>query len=165
MGTVIFIHSTGWKPIEVHMKSDGNLKHLGVVWDMDLSNETQRIQLTTYLRESLAYVVAKKASIRCKMIAISKCVIPKIIYTCKFMGWTLEQYKELERIISAAMRTASKLLPGFPTDLLYMSRQEGGLGYDSLVDIVHRTKNRMYQRLLDTRDLCLVASGLLARAF
>ena len=165
MGNVIVIHSNGWKPINVHMKTDGNLKHLGVIWDMDLSNETQRSLLTTYLRESLAYVSAKRASSRCKIIAITKCIIPKVLYTCKFMGWTLVQYKELEKIVSAALRKAAKLLPGFPTDLLYMSKQEGGLGYDSLVDIVHRTKHRMYQRLLDTSDLCLVASGLLARAF
>jgi hypothetical protein len=165
MGHEIVIHTKGWEPIEVHMKTDGNLKHLGVLWDMDLSNETQREQVTTFLRESLAYVCAKRASIRCKMIAITKCIIPKVLYTCKFMGWTLEQYKELEKIITVAMRKASKLLPGFPTNLMYMSRQEGGLGYDSLVDIIHRTKNRMYQRLLDTTDMCLVASGLLARAF
>jgi hypothetical protein len=147
------------------MRTDGNLKHLGVIWDMDLSNNTQRVQIETYLREALAYIMARRASNRCKVTAIVKCVIPKLLYILKFMGWTMAQYEQLERQISAALRKTANLMAGFPADLLYVPKNEGGMGFDSLVDIVHRTKHRMYQRLLDDDDSQHAASSLLSRAF
>jgi hypothetical protein len=165
MGTHITIHGTGWVPMDVKMKTDGNLKHLGVLWDMDLGNETQRIQMEGYIKEALAYITARRASAKCKILAITKCVIPKLIYICKFMGWSLEQYEKLERMISSALRSTTKHLPGFPNELLYLSREEGGMGFTSLVDTVHRTKHRMYQRLFDDDDSYHAVDSLLTRAF
>ena len=132
---------------------------------MDLGNETQRGQIEQYLREALAYVMARRASARCKILAINKCIVPKVLYVCKFMGWSLAQYEHLEAIVSAALRKVSRNAPGFPTDLLYIAKEDGGMGYESLVDITQRTKHRMYQRLLDDDHTNMVASGLLARAF
>ena len=165
MGTHILIHGKGWTATEVQMRTDGNLKHLGVLWDMDLGNNTQRAQTEDFLKEALAYILARRASARCKVIAITKCVIPKLLYVLKFMGWTLEQYEQLERQISSTLRQVAKHIRGFPTDLLYVSRDDGGMGFDSLVDIVHRTKHRMYQRLCDDGDSHHAANSLLARAF
>jgi hypothetical protein len=165
MGTHITVHIENWTPMEVKMRADGNLKHLGVLWDMDLGNETQRLQMERYLKEALAYIMSRRASARCKLIAITKCVIPKIIYVCKFMGWTIDQYEKLERLISTALRTTMKHLPGFPNDLLYIPRDEGGMGFTSLVDIVQRTKYRMQQRLYDDDESFHAADSLMSRAF
>ena len=100
----------------------------------------------------MAYILARRASGKCKIIAITKCVIPKLIYICKFMGWTLEQFGKMEKYISSALRKVTRQLASFPGELLYVSRDEGGMGFPSLVDIVHRTKIRMQQRLYDDDD-------------
>ena len=165
MGTDIVIHTKGWVPMTVPLKTNGSLKHLGVTWDMELGNDTQRNQLENYLSEALAYIVARRASTQCKILAITKCVIPKILYVCKFMGWTLAQYDHLESLISRALRQILKLPHSFPSELLYISKSESGMGFDSLVDITHRAKHRMYQRLLDDQFSSPVASSMLARAF
>ena len=165
VGTVITLHTEGWLPTIVRLQHDGTFKHLGILWDMHLSNEQQRTHTLGYLKTALAYVCAKRASNTCKYLAITKCIIPKIIYTAKFMSWTLQQYEELEQPISAAYRKIAKHLPGFPTALLYVERSDGGMGFTSLSDAVQQAKLALHQRLSATPDGCHVASSLFARAF
>ena len=102
------IHTKGWIPQQLTLATDGNFKHLGIIWDMDLSNETQREIIEKYLRESTAYVIARKASVESKLLAIQKSIVPKILYVLKYMPWTLQQYETLQRIIDSAIKRITK---------------------------------------------------------
>jgi hypothetical protein len=128
IGTHIMIHGLGWVPHKVQLRSDGVYKHLGIIWDMDLTNETQRQQTLTYLKQSLAYVSARRASADVKILAITKSIIPKTVFTARQMAWTLDEYIAMDRCVSAAYRAATKNLATFPTELLYLAKRLGGLG-------------------------------------
>jgi hypothetical protein len=52
----------------------GTLKHLGVLWDMSLTNEQQYDKIVTFLRMSTAYVVGRKAFVDAKLLTINKCI-------------------------------------------------------------------------------------------
>jgi hypothetical protein len=161
--THITIHGPGWVAQKVPLRHDGVFKHLGIIWDMDLSNETQRVQTRTHLRQSLAYVTARRASAEMKILAITKCIIPKIVFTARQMAWTLEEYRAMDQCVSAAYRAATKNLATFPTELLYVSKQLGGLGLPRLSDAVQREKQAMLWR--SRRRETSTIGGLMHRAF
>jgi exonuclease III len=159
----ITIHSHGWVPVQVPLSSDGFLKYLGRNLDMHLSGGDAEVSITKYCANALAYVSKRRSSVETKMLAIKLCIIPKVIYALKFMAWPLVTFTKLERKFSQCFRTITKNLLTFPTALLYISVEHGGLGCPSLVDAVHRAKFSLAMRGLGAEVTRHSMSGLLAR--
>ena len=64
-----------------------------------------------------------------KWLVIRGSVYEKIAYFTMFMTWPLLSYRELDKVVSKALRRISKNMPSFPEELLYVHRDNGSIGY------------------------------------
>jgi hypothetical protein len=62
----IQVCSPGASPTKVELKRDGVLKHLGVLWDMELSNGTQLCKANAELTRHLDRIVLRAGSMESK---------------------------------------------------------------------------------------------------
>jgi hypothetical protein len=160
--STVLIHTRGWTAIPMQLATQGTLKHLCVLWDMDLSNVTQYEHLVTYLRQSTAHLAARMASVETKLLTLNRCIIPKVLYPLKFMPWSIERYTEIQKTVDAAIKRITKNGRQFPTDLLYV---KAGLGQADLTYLVQKAKMATATRLLMQPTSKHVVESLLTRAF
>ena len=64
----------------------------------------------------------------------SRQLYEKIAYFAKFVTWPLLWYLELDKVVSKALRRISKNRSSFPKELLYMHKDNGGVGFSRLND-------------------------------
>jgi len=76
------------------------------------------------------------------------CLSKRTEYNGQLSSWTIQQLDELDRIFSKAYRKLSSNIASFPTDLLYLSEEHGGLGYHRTSDGIQTAKISMLQRHL-----------------
>jgi hypothetical protein len=149
--------------VQVALSGDGVLKYLGRNLDMHLSGDVELADVMQYCANALTYVCKRRSSAETKMLAIKLCIIPKVVYKLKFIAWPLSNFDKLERIFAASFRKLTKNIRSFPTQLLYVSVRNGGLGCPSIVDAIHKAKLSLAMRGLGMADTHHSMSGLLAR--
>jgi hypothetical protein len=159
----VTIHAHGWVPVVVPLNTDGFLKYLGRNIDMHLSGGEAEVQITQYCQNALTYVCKRRSSADTKLLTIKLCVIPKVVYLLKFLAWPLAKYDQLERKFASSYRRITKNKLSFPTGLLYVSVQNGGMGLPSIVDAAQKAKLALAIRGLSREYTRHSMSGLLAR--
>jgi hypothetical protein len=142
----LVIHTTGWITVSVDIQPDGLMEHLGVTWDMSLSNLTMFENTKAKLQSALAKVINSAASQHIKQTAIRVSLLSQLVYATKFAPWPLAWYQQLDTILQQAYRTISKNRHSFPTDLLYLPPSSLGLGFSQFSELVQQTKLSMFQR-------------------
>jgi hypothetical protein len=158
----ISVYGEGWKAVKVPLSPDGCFKHLGVLWDMDLRNVGQFELLKQKLSSIIAHICTRKAAADTKWRVIYSSIFPMIGYHGQYMGWSLQQYRELDRILAQGLRRITKNQSGYPTALVFLPATLGGLGFSSLVDSIHKRKTNAIWNLYRA-GLGAVADMLLGR--
>ena len=142
----ILLHSGNWVPTEVPLASDGWMKHLGIPWDMNTACSTMYQQiLEIRLDRALSRLSFFPCSKEVKLNAIEKSLFPALLYQLKFASWPLSAYETLDQHISVTLKKIFGLNNLFPTDLLYMGREQGGMGCKKLSDLAQAAKLSLVQ--------------------
>jgi hypothetical protein len=165
-GEEIIIHGVGWTESKVGLQNDGEIKYLGVTWDMHLSGAQEKGRMLDDIREAIQRLVTKNASTACKWLALRKSVYEKFLYRLRFLCWTLEEYEEIDKVIARGIRGMAKLPASFPTHLIYASREVGGMGYDRISSLAQSRKQSIVARYSQDKGASGRAlQGLICRAF
>jgi hypothetical protein len=144
----LVVHEVGWNALPVSMVSDGTLKHLGVLWDMDLTSTTMWESAKKILKDSCIRLGYKKAPGICKKIALQVSVHKKIGYFAKFICRDLADFRELDTPCNGLLRKITLNMISFPNDLLYVSEKRGGLGFSQFSEYVQRSKFSFWERMM-----------------
>ena len=135
-----YMHENGWAPRRIPLPNDGTFKHLGVVHDLIGDGRSQFEELLVHVRMSCDSLARSRLTADTKWNALYSKVYNRILYSMRLAPWPLQWYEELERPISALLRSMTGNLPSFPQHLLYLPKRLGGLGFKSLVDLSHERK-------------------------
>ena len=159
------IHGQGWTPTVVNMKRDGTMEHLGVLWDMSITNDTMFYNIDKTIDDALQLAVHADASQGLKLEVIRTSLINQIAYSAKFATWSLAQYEKLDTKFNVAFRTIGRHRASFPTLALYMSKDDLGLQLPQLSTHIQVEKYRLLQRSMYSTDprRRFIVNSLMAR--
>jgi hypothetical protein len=143
----ILVHTAGWVPHEIELENDGFYKTLGMTIDADPLSITQNNIVRQQILTALALVLKAPVSSDSKLALIKVSLYPKCLYTAKLAAWTLEQYRELDKLFEKAFRKIAKCMPTTATALLYMKTTSGGLGLPQFSTLCNKRKLRLLMRL------------------
>ena len=143
----ILVHTAGWIPHEIKLENDGFYKTLGMTIDANPLSITQHNIVRQQILTSLAFILKAPVSNDSKIVLIKVSLYPKCIYTAKLAAWTLEQYRDLDKIFERAFRKIAKCMPTTATALLYMKTTSGGLGLPQFSTLCNKRKLKLLMRL------------------
>ena len=92
-------------------------------------------------------------------------ILPIILHTAQCSNWSLQQYRELDKPFTKAYKSILVLPVHFPTALLYLPLDKGGIGLPRLSDRTQVMKWRAFQRSIavghrSARAICEILSRL-----
>ena len=136
----VLVHSKNWVPAELPLLNDGSLKHLGIIWDMSTGNGEQLSTAKSTISSFCEHIAVCKSSNNMKLLVMQKCLLMAINYFAKFTTWSLQQYREIDKLVARYYRTFTCNKRDFPERLLYASRLHGGLGLSRPSDLAQKAK-------------------------
>lgn len=154
----IIIYGRGWTPTVVPIKSTGDLKHLGIIWGMDLINNTQLDNAMNLIQIWCNKALRNKLSKSSKKVALEHAIFPKIIFYARFASWNKAELSKLDKTISIFIRTLHHCAPGMPEKLIYLSKELGGLGHKKLSFEIGKAKLALFWRLLSKEGNSKIAT-------
>ena len=162
----IIIHTFSWLPTAVPIQQAGDLKHLGILWGMDLLNLTQFHKAADLLTSWCKYASYSSLSHMSKKLALETSTYQKIIFYAKFATWDATQLLALDRIVANFIRKIHKSASSIAMDLLFLPKSYGGLGYKKLSHEIYKAQFAMLWRLLASEGTSkLAALSCLHRGF
>ena len=76
----LFIHTAGWVPTPVLMQMDGSFTHLGVIWDMDITNSIQYSNTVKKLTHAVKVLEKTKSSVGIKLKTLQLVTYNQVIF-------------------------------------------------------------------------------------
>ena len=160
----LLVHTAGWTPHALPIKTTGTLKFLGVVFDITGPQVTQK-GLTKHRLQRACVIMAVQRSIDSVTLTASICSLARASYTATHTPWSDKDVTSLDTPLNQLHRRTSKNAPTFPTALLYIPQSQGGMGIPRLSDCFIRQKWAITQRLILAGGRPAdAAQGLLSRA-
>ena len=161
----LVIHTAGWVPVIVPMSMDGSFTHLGVIWDMDLTNSIQYSKVVNKLSHALKVLEKSKASASIKLKILELVIYNQVIYDTKFAMWPLKMYEKLDDIITTSIKIITKNMTSCPTSLIYMDKSDIGLDVKQLSVEIQEAKLAMYYRAIFSKSSRrnFIMSSMIAR--
>jgi hypothetical protein len=160
----VVVHRKGWIEERVAIRRMGRIKYLGCLFEGGDGGDAQFDETMKMVREQLGMVMKRKASAGAKAVVINMCVIARACYAAKFCSWGQDRMLRLEKEFSRAYRKVTRNMASFPTELIYMEKRDGGLGFPNFVDRVMASQWSMLVRAVrwqgGVRD---AAEGLMER--
>ena len=95
-------------------------------------------------------LATRYASPDTKKVILRTVIFSQAMYAAKFCDWNLVQCCDLNNPIEAVYRNITKNMASFPTLLLYLATQIGGLDLPRLSDNLQIKKWQMIHRLLQS---------------
>jgi len=86
------------------------------------------------IRRGCNILTTRYASPDTKKVILRTVIFSQAMYAAKFCNWSLDQCRELDKPIEAVYRIITKNMATFPTLLLYLATQMGGLGLPRFSD-------------------------------
>ena len=123
------------------------MKHLGVRWDMSVDNDTQKRMAEEQLTAALTRMVTMSCTMDLKRGVLEGSVFQLLVFHLRFAPWSLNRFKELDVLVNKALRRILGVDAHWPTELLYLAKEEGGMGLIRLSNLVHERKLALVARL------------------
>jgi hypothetical protein len=143
------MYTTNWQPQQIPFSKDTYIRHLGYHIDHADGLDKHQLQLAiSKVRRGCTILANRYASPETKKIIIRSVIFNQVLYAAKFCCWSLETYRSLDKPIETLYRIMTKNMASFPTLLLYVPANLGGLGLPRLSDIAQQEKWQMLHRLL-----------------
>ena len=145
------IHSTGWVPRTVPVATRGVLKVLGNRYDISTECiHDSQYQYTKKQAEKACNILSRtRGDPAHKRMVLRCCVSKRAEYNGQFSAWSPQQMEDLDKVFSKIYRTLSSNHYAYPTELLYLPVDMGGLGYHRTSDGISTAKYSMLQRHLN----------------
>ena len=144
----LIIHTGQWEPQPVQFTKETTIRHLGYHLDHDGSDNHQYQLAMSKIRRGCNILTTRYASPDTKKIILRTVIFSQAMYAAKFCNWSLDQCRDLDKPIEAVYRIITKNMASFPTLLLYLATQMGGLGLPRFSDNLQLEKWQMIHRLL-----------------
>eukprot|EP01042_Synura_sphagnicola_P036588 gene36588-biopygen10818 len=148
----IIVHSPGWTPHPVYLKSEGTFKSLGVEYPINPGDSTSFSAMKQKLLVAIRAISIKKASARAVNVVVAKCLYNRGAYVGVLSSWSLAQCEELDRIFATEIRRRTKNMKSSQLENLFQPASEGGQGYQRLSDIIQHRKRSCLNRILRSGD-------------
>ena len=142
----MLIHTYGWTPQAIPTKY-GTTKYLGVDQDIDNSGKSSLDNLLHTAKIHCATLAVANATDTTKLATIITSTLAKERYTGKLANLTLAQYRKVDQVFNSFLNSTTHNLHGFPSQLLHLPWQQGGLDIPQFTDEVQLDK---YQILLSS---------------
>ena len=152
--------SAGWSPEVPH-----SIKYLGCHIDSNNLYETIFQETLIMIRQMCRTIGRKKASAEVKASAATLRVKSMATYRGAVGPWSLEKLREWDKPLESLYRKISKCMKSFPTQLLYTSADQCGLGFTCLSDRIQEEKfARLHRCITSGGNSKVAADGLLLRS-
>ena len=92
------IHGEGWNKVLVGINHEGNMTHLGVIWNTDLNNDKQFEAIKEALETVGSRILRHKGRVGDKLLALEYCLRSTIVYRMQYCIWGLDRYNELDKV-------------------------------------------------------------------
>jgi hypothetical protein len=89
----LLVHTKGWTPMEIKVRNDGSLKHLGVKSDMDMHRNIQKAECKETISELEKTIPGAISRSRDKCTAIGYCVRTNVDYRAQHCSWSLKEFE------------------------------------------------------------------------
>ena len=145
----LMLRSLNWMPVSVPIdkpKPRRHTRYLRAKVAYGPEDKTSHKWCVAHLQGSLEVLHTQRATSECKRKVIEMQLIPQVLYHAAHASWPLKAYHRLDSILAAAIRRLHRLPRTFPTDLIYLSKTDLGLGYTRISDAAHMQKWVILQR-------------------
>ena len=139
----LIIRGIGWVPLEVKAETTGCLKSLGGLFATHGKGQPALDAMKTEAKGMCAEVGATAASATTKVSAILMTALAKVRFKAKQTSCSIAELRVIDKIFYKFYRDATKNKQGFPYSLMYLPKEYGGLGLQSLADLSSMDKLRM----------------------
>ncbi len=112
---------------------------------MDLNNDKQLEDLICKLKEIGARIVRYQGRVGDKVKALEYCRM-------QYCVWGLAEYEKLDKIYTGIIRKITRNLGEYPTKPIWALAIDGGLGAQSLLDYMQRSKLRLLLKNIEKND-------------
>ena len=137
-----------WTPNPLVVDNVGSVKYLGLEIAIDGGGKTQFALSKRVARVTTSVISSRIASPTLKYTVARTSTMAKLLYSLRLSNWSLAQYQELDHSLSAIFRKATRNQRSFPTALLYLPTNLGGLGLKRLSDLVQMEKWSTIHRMI-----------------
>ena len=113
---------------------------------MHKTDRTQHAAALAKFKAALNLIQYAKASVTTKLTIVNVSVLSALSYVTKFASWTLADYEVFDTALAVAIRRITGNRLSFPTALIFLPRNHGGLGIRRPSDLAQQYKNAIIQR-------------------
>jgi len=160
----ITVHTTGWTPLIIPVKTTGTFKLLGITFDISGPQVTQ--PALTKLRLSCACtIMLNQRAVDSTLLTATISTMARASYTATQTPWSAADLLALDVPVNQLVRRLTRNPRTYPTHLLHLPAALGGLGVTPLSDlIIHRKWTTMLRLTLDGDRPALAMHGMMLRA-
>ena len=162
--TTILLHTNRWLPLPLTLISQGSLKFLGVLHQLDGNSADMYTSVHDQLQKVLPIIATRRINADIKYMAIRDSVYQSLLYRAKFAAWSLASYQTLDTFLSNLLNSLNLNPRAAPRKLLYI--KGAGYGYTLLSSRAQLLKHKLTLTCLagdlNTRH---AMSGIIHRGF
>jgi len=137
----IVIHvNPRWSEKVVKLKSCGELRFLGIEHPGQGEYLSQLQTCKDIITKDCAMIGARACSAESKLVGLYVFSYKAIEYKTAYTSLTLKQLYQLDKPVSKLLKRMTRNMQSFPSEMLYVQRQHGGLGYKQLSHHTIKTK-------------------------
>jgi hypothetical protein len=148
-------HGVLWEQDLVQVAHSGQMKYLGVIFDIDRGGDFFKTTYDMLIMKSRIVcniLATRNASATLKILVAQISTMASIKYAAKVANWRLSQYRKLDGAFSKLFRSALHHRFTVPTELIYGPRLLCGAGLRRFSDICQRERWSQSQRFIDKRS-------------
>ena len=145
------VHDHRWQPTRCPILTKPiHLTYLGLLLDHIIANDPTKAltQIRSQTYSMLEHLMDQPAPIIAKLDYIRFKILPIILHSAQCANWSLKQFRSLDTHFNKAYKTILILPVHFPTTLLYLPTDKGGIGLPRLSDRAQIMKWRAFHRSL-----------------
>ena len=119
----IVLHDNKWQSIIMEPDTRCiNMKYLGFLSHHENGDMSAMDYIKEYLREASVHIIHCQATRQAKLAILRMQIVPKVMYTASKACWTIEQYRELDRIVAPILKHIDRHMNSCPNSILFSQK-------------------------------------------
>eukprot|EP01041_Mallomonas_annulata_P042177 gene42177-biopygen8671 len=162
----MIVYTSGWQPYSVKIKVEGITPYLRGQYPITPKDAKEMLNdMLDTARRHCQGILHTSGSPTSKLMAVTISTHKKIQYIAKIFSYSLSQYRQLDKIFATYYRRITMNMTGYPTALMHISTDRGGLGIPRLSDLIQQDRlGAIWQGLEHTDKNLMAIQGLLESA-
>ncbi len=160
----LLVHDWHWEPhLVIQSNNSFWTRYLGLFLDRSACNKHYNLAQEK-LQQACKFLLLRHAPPPVKKMVFTLCILPCIRYPAGLAPWTLQQYRNLDKIPYQLLKQVYGLRLTFPQALIYAPTALGGCGAKSISDSIQLTKWKYLHSAIHLGGLAkATANALLTR--